>query len=87
MIKPEIKLGAAVRLRVHSGEIIEGCVVYLREEKSVPMVLVLIGVEKTQIGELLRDLSPWWFWPTGIIAMFVLMITAGNLLRLADKNE
>ena len=34
-----------------------------------------------------RDLSPWWFWPAGIVAMFVLMITAGNLLRLADEND
>jgi hypothetical protein len=34
-----------------------------------------------------RDLSPWWFWPAGIVAVFVLMITAGNLLRLADENE
>ena len=34
-----------------------------------------------------RDLSPWWFWPAGIVAVFVLMITAGNLLRLADEND
>ena len=34
-----------------------------------------------------RDLSPWWFWPVGIVAVFVLMITAGNLLRLADEND
>ena len=34
-----------------------------------------------------RDWSPWWFWPAGIVAVFVLMITAGNLLRLADENE
>jgi hypothetical protein len=38
--KPEIKLGATVRLRVHSGEIVEGRVVHLWEEKSVPMVRV-----------------------------------------------
>jgi hypothetical protein len=42
-IKPEIKLGATVRLRVHSGEIIEGRAVYLWEEKSVPMVRVASG--------------------------------------------
>ncbi len=36
--KPEIKLGATVRLRVHFGEIVEDRVVYLWEEKSVPMV-------------------------------------------------
>ena len=41
--KPEIKLGATVRLRVHSGEIVEGRVVYLWEEKSVPMVRVASG--------------------------------------------
>jgi hypothetical protein len=34
-----------------------------------------------------RDLSPWWFWPAGIVALFILMITAGNLLRLADEND
>ena len=36
--KPEIKLGATAPLRVHSGEIVEGRVVHLWEEKSVPMV-------------------------------------------------
>jgi len=41
--KPEIKLGATVRLKVHSGEIVEGRVVYLWEEKSVPMVRVASG--------------------------------------------
>jgi hypothetical protein len=39
----EIKLGATVRLRVHSGEIVEGRVVHLWEEKSVPMVRVASG--------------------------------------------
>jgi hypothetical protein len=34
-----------------------------------------------------RDLSPWWFWPAAIIGVLVLMTIAGNLLRLADKNE
>ena len=34
-----------------------------------------------------RDFSPWWFWPVGIITVLVLMIIAGNLLRLADKND
>ena len=41
--KPEIKLGETVRLRVHSGEIVEGRVVHLWEEKSVPMVRVASG--------------------------------------------
>jgi len=41
--KPEIKLGATVPLHVHSGEIVEGLVVHLWEEKSVPMVLVSSG--------------------------------------------
>jgi hypothetical protein len=41
--KPEIKLGATVRLRVHSGEIVEGRVVHPWEEKSVPMVRVASG--------------------------------------------
>ena len=34
-----------------------------------------------------RDLSPWWFWPAGIAGVLVLVITAGNLLRLADEND
>jgi hypothetical protein len=41
--KPEIKLGATVRLRVQSGEIVEGHVVHMWEEKSVPMVRVSSG--------------------------------------------
>jgi len=36
-------LGTTVRLRVHSGEIVEGCVVYLWEEKSTLMVRVASG--------------------------------------------
>ena len=42
-IKSEIKLGATVRLKVHSGEIIEGRVVHLWEEKSIQMVRVASG--------------------------------------------
>jgi hypothetical protein len=34
--QPEIKLGATVHLKAQSGEIVEGRVVYLWEEKSVP---------------------------------------------------
>ncbi len=41
--KPEIKLGATVRLRVHAGEIVEGRVVHTWEDKSVPMVRVASG--------------------------------------------
>jgi len=41
--EPEIKLAATVRLRVHSGEIVEGRVVHMWEEKSVPMVRVASG--------------------------------------------
>jgi len=41
--EPEIKLAATIRLKVHSGEIVEGRVVYLWEEKSVPMVRVASG--------------------------------------------
>jgi hypothetical protein len=41
--KPEIKLGATVRLKAQSGEIVEGCVVHMWEEKSVPMVRVASG--------------------------------------------
>jgi hypothetical protein len=42
-IKPEIKLGATVRLKAQSGEIITGQIVYMWEEKSVPMVRVASG--------------------------------------------
>jgi hypothetical protein len=42
-IKSEIKLGATVRLKAQSGEIITGQVVHLWEEKSVPMVRVAAG--------------------------------------------
>jgi hypothetical protein len=41
--KPEIKLGATVRLRAQSGEIVEGRVVHMWEEKSVPMVRIASG--------------------------------------------
>jgi hypothetical protein len=41
--KPEIKLGATVRLRAQSGEIVEGRVVHLWEEKSALMVRVESG--------------------------------------------
>jgi hypothetical protein len=41
--KSEIKLGATVRLRAQSGEIITGQVVHMWEEKSVPMVRVASG--------------------------------------------
>jgi hypothetical protein len=39
----EIELGATVHLRAQSSEIIEGRVVHLWEEKSVPMVRVASG--------------------------------------------
>jgi hypothetical protein len=41
--KSEIKLGATVRLKAQSGEIITGQVVHMWEEKSVPMVRVASG--------------------------------------------
>ena len=41
--KSETKLGATVRLRAQSGEIIDGRVVHMWEEKSVPMVRVASG--------------------------------------------
>ena len=41
--KPEIKLGATVRLKTQSGGIVTGQVVHLWEEKSVPMVRVASG--------------------------------------------
>jgi hypothetical protein len=41
--KAEIKIGATVRLKAQSGEIITGQVVHLWEDKSVPMVRVASG--------------------------------------------
>jgi transcription elongation GreA/GreB family factor len=41
--KPEIKLGATVRLKAQSGETITGQVVHMWEEKSVLMVRVASG--------------------------------------------
>jgi hypothetical protein len=41
--KSEIKLGATVRLRVHSGEIVEGTVVHKWEEKGVQMIRISSG--------------------------------------------
>jgi len=41
--KAEVKLGATVRLKAQSGEIVEGRVVHMWEEKPVPMVRVASG--------------------------------------------
>jgi hypothetical protein len=41
--QPEIKLGATVRLKVQSGEIVEGWVVHIWQDKSVLMVRVASG--------------------------------------------
>ena len=40
---PDLKVGATVRLRAQSGEIIAGQVVHTWEDKSVPMVRVASG--------------------------------------------
>ncbi len=37
------KIGATVRLKAQSGEIVEGRVAHMWEEKSVPMVRVASG--------------------------------------------
>jgi len=39
----DLKVGATVRLKAQSGEIITGQVVHMWEEKSVPMVRVASG--------------------------------------------
>ncbi len=50
--------------------------------------LFALGLAVNLVWSLLkRDFSPWWLWPVGIITVLVLMIIAGNLLRLADKND
>ena len=41
--KPTPKIGATVRLKVQSGEIVEGQVVHIWEDKSVLMVRVASG--------------------------------------------
>jgi hypothetical protein len=33
------------------------------------------------------DLSAWWFWPMGIVSIFVLVMIAGNLVRLVVKED
>jgi hypothetical protein len=34
------------------------------------------------------NLSPWWFWPVGIVLIFALVVIAGNLMRLVgDKGD
>jgi len=49
--------------------------------------LLALGLAVDFVWSLLRgDLSPWWFWPAGIAAVFVLMVIAGNLLRLVDRS-
>jgi len=40
---PDLKVGATVRLRAQSGEIVEGRVVHMWEEKSALMVRVASG--------------------------------------------
>jgi len=50
--------------------------------------LIALGLAVNFVWSLItRDFSQWWFWPAGINAVLVLMIIAGNLLRLADKND
>jgi hypothetical protein len=57
-----------------------GVVVYLLSG------LLTIGLAVNFVVSLIRgDLSPWWFWPLGIVSVVVLVIVAGNLMRLADK--
>jgi len=41
--KPTPKIGATVRIRVLSGETVEGTVVYLWEERGIQMVRVSAG--------------------------------------------
>lgn len=50
--------------------------------------LLGLGLVVNFVWSLLKgDLSPWWFWPAGIATVFVLVVVAGNLLRLVDKND
>jgi hypothetical protein len=41
--KPEIKLGATVRLSAQSGEIVEGHVVHMWEENGIQMIRITSG--------------------------------------------
>jgi hypothetical protein len=58
--KSEIKLGATVRLRAQSGEIITGQVVHMWEDKSVPMVRVASGdlVYNVPVSMLVNETKP-----------------------------
>jgi len=50
--------------------------------------LIALGLAVNFVWSLIKqDFSSWWFWPVGIIAVLVLMIIAGNLLRLADEKR
>ena len=50
--------------------------------------LFALGLAVNFVWSLIKqDFSQWWFWPVGIVAVLVLMMAAGNLLRLADKND
>jgi hypothetical protein len=50
--------------------------------------LFAVGLAGNFVWSLFKgDLSPWWFWPAGVVAIFVLMMIAGNLLRLVDKSD
>jgi hypothetical protein len=50
--------------------------------------LCALGVAVNFVWSLFKgDLSPWWFWPAGIVAVLVLMAIAGNLVRLADRKD
>jgi hypothetical protein len=48
--------------------------------------LLGLGLAVNFIWSLLKgDLSPWWFWPAGVVAVIVLMVVAGKLIRLVDR--
>ena len=50
--------------------------------------LLGVGLAIDFVWSLLKgNLSPWWFWPMGIVSIFVLVMIAGKLVRLVDKEN
>jgi hypothetical protein len=50
--------------------------------------ILALGLVVNFVWSLLKgNLSPWWFWPAGVATVVVLMVIAGNLLRLVDRQD
>jgi len=50
--------------------------------------LLGLGLAVDFVISLLRwDFSPWWFWPAGFGAVFLMMVIAANIFRLKAKTD